>query len=160
MKLFLKRDLSADGNVFTVFNDLGEAKYLVLSKKPGTNAKINLAVCDTNGKPVARLRRVPIAGTKIFVIKANGKRISLVLLITSKGMYCNFYGVNWHISGELITKNFSIMDVDNSLIMSHLHFSDRCELEIPDKDNELFCVAAAICVNLINTLDSPALQTA
>ncbi len=160
MKLFLKRDLSADNNAFTVYDELGCVKYLVLSKQPGSKSKINLSVCDSDGKPVARIRKVPIAGTNTFMLKANKRRVTLVLLITSKGMYCNFYGVNWHISGELVTKNFSIMDVDNSLIMQHFHFADRCELEINDEVNELFCLTTAICVNLINTTDARALQTA
>ena len=159
MRLFLKRDLSADSNAFTVYDELGCLKYLVASKQPVFKS-INLSICDPDGQPVARIRRVPIAGTKTFVLKAYKRRVTLVLLITSKGMYCNFYGVNWHISGELVSKNFSIMDVDNSLIMQHFHFSDRCELEITDEGSELFCLAAAICVNLINTTDARALQTA
>ncbi|MBQ1815075.1 MAG: hypothetical protein II125_01365, partial [Ruminococcus sp.] len=79
MRLFLKRDLSADSNAFTVYDELGCLKYLVASKQPVLKS-INLSICDPDGQPVARIRRVPIAGTKTFVLKAYKRRVTLVLL--------------------------------------------------------------------------------
>ena len=77
---------------------------------------------------------------------------------TTKGISAYFYGSNWHIVGEFAAKNFSIIDVDKTLICEHRNHADYCEINIPDSGNELFCVAASVCSNLINTIDSPALQ--
>ena len=60
--------------------------------------------------------------------------------------------------GDVISKNFSIVDVDNAQICNHIKHPLGCELEIADAQNELICLMTALCVNMINTVDKREVQ--
>lgn len=158
MKLFLKRDTSADNGCFTVFDETGEEKYRVLALPSKLIAKQRFTVTDTSGAVAARIRRLPIVGTRTYVLKFGGRHVTFVMFSAAAGGHSYFYGSNWCVSGEIYTGNFSIIDVDKTLILEHRKHAAYRELLIPNRENELFCVAASVCANLINTVESPALQ--
>ena len=58
-----------------------------------------------------------------------------------------------------MTKNFSIIDVDNSVISSQQNCGGSVELDITDESNELYCISASVCTSLINTVDKFAVQS-
>ncbi len=156
MKLFLKRDISANDSVFTVFDELGKEKYDILFANK--NSSVSLKITDIQKNTVATIRRLPIVGTNTFVFKKNKKHITFVIVNSSKGIFCNYYGKNWHIKGEIATKNFSIIDVDNSVIAMQKKIGDALELNIAEDKNELYCISTSICISLINTVDKLAVQ--
>lgn len=156
MKLFIKRDISDTDSAFTVFDELGCEKYYAVFTK--AKSRNNLVLTDTQNNVVAAIRRLPFVGAKSFVLKAGKAHLTFVIVITSKGVYCNFYGNNWHINGDIASKNFSIFDVDNSVISTHKNCINSSEINIFDKSNELFCIATSICLSLINTVDKLAIQ--
>lgn len=160
MKLHLKRDVSADGAGFAVFDESGREKYRAVSVKTKVTKKTNLFLLDGNGNTAAKIRRLPIVGTYTFVLKVSKSHITFVIVPTKNGILSYFYGNNWHINGSIAAKNFTIIDVDKSVVLSHRKHADYCTLEIFDEDNELYCVAAAICANLINTIEKPVVQAA
>ena len=160
MKLHLKRDLSASDAGFTVFDESGMEKYRAVSVKTKVTKKTNLFLLDGNGNTAAKIRRLPIVGTYTFVLKVAKSHITFVIVPTKNGILSYFYGNNWHINGSISAKDFTIIDVDKSVILSHRKHADYCTLEIFDEDNELYCVAAAICANLINTIEKPVVQAA
>ncbi len=51
-----------------------------------------------------------------------------------------------------------MIDVDKTVILHHRKHADHCTLEYFDRDNELYCVTAAICANLINTVEKPVIK--
>ena len=53
-----------------------------------------------------------------------------------------------------------MIDVDKSVVFSHTRHSGYTELEINDEANELLCVAAPVCVNMINTVEKHELMPA
>lgn len=158
MTLFLKRDVSADNQCFIVYDALGAEQYRVIKPTEGILTKYKFVVTDLNGVAAAKIRRLPFVGTSTYVLRFGNKHVTLLTVPTAKGIYSYFYGSNWHIVGELAAKNFSIIDVDKTLILEHRLCADYCELTIPDSANVLFCIATSVCANLINTIDSPALQ--
>ena len=158
MTLYLRRDVSAGNRCFTVSDALGAEKYFVSTPTSGLMTKFKLVITDTTGNEAARIRRIPLVGTMTYVLRFGRKHVTLVTVPTTKGISAYFYGSNWHIGGEFAAKNFSIIDVDKTLICEHRNHADYSEINIPDSGNELFCVAASVCSNLINTIDSPALQ--
>ena len=159
MSLFLKRDASADNRCFVIFDECGNEKYYVYSKQTKVSAKNILIIADTNDKQVARVRRLPIVGTNAYVLKLGKKHITFVTVSTLKGVNSYIYGSNLCVCGDISTKNFSILDVDKTIILEHKRHTDYCELIIPDNSNELFCIAVSLCANLINTVDKLAVQT-
>ena len=158
MRLFLKRDVSLGESAFVVYDELGKNKYFAQVGKTKVGGKYNILITDADGNTAAKIRELPIVGTKTFVFKVNKKHITLVVLPTANGLSCNFYGNNWLISGELASKNFTIIDVDKSVILRHIKHTDYCELEIERESAELYCVAASVCANLINTVEKFAVQ--
>ena len=156
MKLFIKRDKSTGDSGFTVFDELGYEKYYAVFVKSKSTVKINLT--DTQNNIVLKIRKLPLVGTNTFVFKADKKQLTFVVVCSSKGIFCNYYGNNWHIQGETISKHYSIIDVDNSVIASQKNCGESVELTITDKSNELNCIATSICLSLINTVDKFAVQ--
>ncbi len=156
MKLFIKRDISAGDSAFTVFDELGKEKYYVLFTK--TKSTVSLKITDTQNNTVVTIRKLPIVGTNTFVFRKRKNHITFVIVKSSKGIFCNYYGNNWHINGEITTKNFSIIDVDNSVIAIQRKCGEALELNITEDKNELYCICTSVCINLINTVDKLAMQ--
>ncbi len=161
MKLFLKRDVSANYCGFTVYDELGKPKYFskLRPSKTGTKQKFNLVLFDTQGNRLAKIRQLSLASANTFVLRVGKSHITFVVVITSKGIYSYFYGNNWHIHGNIATKNFNIIDVDNSVISSQRFYRDSLEITINDEHNELYCILTSICACFINTLGMHAVQT-
>lgn len=159
MTLFLKRDVSADNRCFVIFDDCGNEKYFVHSKQAKVSAKNILIISDTDYNQAAHMRRLSVAGTNAHMLRLGKKHLAFVNVPTSKGVNSYIYGSNWCVSGDIATKNFSILDVDKTVILEHKRHADYSELIIPNSSNELFCVAASVCANLINTVDKLAVQT-
>ena len=160
MKLFLKRDVAATDTNFSIFDESGNEKYRAAHIKTKVTKKLNMAVTDKRGEVVAKIRRLPIAGATAFVLKVGRTHITLVMVITRRGVLSYFYGNNWHIIGDLAKKNFSIIDVDKTVILNHRRQSGYAELEFYNAEHELYCVTASICANLINTVEKPVVKTA
>lgn len=158
MRLFLKRDVSLGESAFVIFDELGNIKYLAQVGKTKVGGKYNVKISDADGETAAKIRELPIVGTNTFVFKVNKRHVTFVIVPTANGLNSYFYGNNWHINGELASKNFLIIDVDKSVIMRHTKRADCCELEIEREECELYCVAASICANLINTTEKLAVQ--
>ncbi|HCA05330.1 MAG TPA: hypothetical protein DEO32_05470 [Ruminococcaceae bacterium] len=158
MKLFINRDLSSSSEDFVFFDESGGERYA--TRRLGSNKIVGIKICGASGKTEAQIRRFAFGSANIFVLKARGARVTLAVVPSKNGAYSNFYGVNWHVCGNIATKNFSVIDVDKSVVFSHTRRSKYCELEIADEKNEIFCVAAAVCVNLINTVENRGLMPA
>lgn len=156
MKFFIRRNTSADNATFDVYNEQGYNKYRVIQKdKKGYNG---FELVSIDGKSVCKVRKILIGSVSAYSIKAESRRVKLVCIPVSAEIKCRFYGVNWHIAGDTVSKNFGILDVDNSVIATHKIVLSDYELNVFDKANELVSVAASICIDLINTVDNRATQ--
>lgn len=157
MKLFIQRNHSADNIVFTIFDYLGKEKYEIIHTDSKNKNEFYISDINKNIK-VGRIRRFPIPTANVFSIAVNRRHITFACLPLSHRLKCCFYGINWFINGNPVTKNYSIIDVDNSLIAVHTKTGANCELEICREADELDSIAVAVCINLINTVDNFATQ--
>jgi uncharacterized protein YxjI len=160
MRLFLKREVSNADSAFVIYDESGELKYRAVfygtkNKKPAPL----IVIADCRGDAVSKIRCLRLMNANVYVLKAYKKHLTFVTVATQKGVYSYFYGNNWHINGSIIQKNFEVIDVDKSLIMTHKKTRGYCELEIIDESRELFCVSAAVCANLISIAGRLAPQT-
>lgn len=88
--------------------------------------------------------------------------INIFVTKNSKGISASFRNISWRIRGDILQKNYDIVDLDNSLVCGvckeyHRDF-DSYKIEIFSKERELFCIATAVCFDLIKTAKTPALQ--
>ena len=160
MKLHLQRDVSSGDVRFLVYDESGSEKYRAVPVSTRVTKRTNLVLLDSRGEPAAKIRRLPIVSTYSFVLKVKKTHITFVIVPTKNGILSYFYGNNWHINGSIAAKNFTIIDVDKSVILSHRKHASYCTLEIFDEDNELYCIAASICANLVNTIEKTAVKAA
>ncbi len=152
MKLYIKRDTSVNNSAFIIFDELGCEKFYISPKKAGSD--LSILIIDKSNNILGKIRRLPILGTKSYVFRLGKNRIAFTCIPVKNGINCRYYGKNWHILGDLISKNFSIADVDNTVIATHTKNLADCELNVKNPADELYCLATAICINLINTVDN------
>ena len=91
-------------------------------------------------------------------MRVKKSHITFVMVPVKGEILSYFYGNNWHVNGNIAAKNFTVIDVDKTVILYHRKHADHCTLEYFDRDNELYCVTAAICANLINTVEKPVIK--
>lgn len=151
MKLFLKRNPAAENIIFIIYDELGNEKYKVTEKK--TKANTSYLVQNTDGKAVCKIRKLPLVSTNSYVFRFNKKSITFVCVPIKNDIKCRYYGINRHIKGDIISKNFSIVEVDNSVVATHNRILSDYEINIINEPEELFAVATAVCINLINIVD-------
>ena len=154
MKIFLKRDTSTSDSLFTVFDELCKEKYFV------TRSKNTIRIVDLSDSVVMKIKRMPLISVNAYSLIVSGKSVRLIINPNDRLYY---YGLPWHIRGELMTKSFDIIDADNSLVATHCErfskLGDGYELNIRGEDCELFWIGTAVCVNLTQRVKQPKLQT-
>ena len=160
MKLYLKRELSGSDIAFTLYDESGREKYRVANAKTKLSTKLNLVVRTPQGELAAKIRRFPLAGMGAFVLRVGKAHITLVMTVTRRGAFAFFYGNNWHVLGDVGHKKLTVIDVDKTVILNHRRHADHCTLEYYSEENELYCVATSVCVNLINTVEKPVVKAA
>lgn len=152
MKLFLKQSSSAENIIFIIYDELGNEKYKVLYRKRKANISYHINTIDD--KTVCVVRKIPITTTNSYIFKLNNKRITFVCVPAKDRIKCRYYGINRHIIGDAFNKNFSVVEVDNSVVFEHIRVLADVELNIVSDDEEMFAIATAVCINLINTVDN------
>lgn len=157
MKLFIKRNISADDSVFDIYDELGNEKFNVKLIK--TKASSSLVISDINGIAISKIKKITVGGSNTFVFRVPKKNVTLVTLFSSNSLRCHYYGKNWHIQGDVLTKKFSVYDVDKTLVYSQNKTANAIELNINDALNELYCISTSVCIEMINTIDKLATQT-
>ena len=150
MKLFIKRDRTADGSLFCVLNEFCKDKYYVRS------AKNSIVLCDLNDKVLLRIKRLILPSLKAYTLVSAERTIRF--MVNPRKSYCWFYGMSWYIRGDFFTKSFDIMDADNSVVATHARrFCDGgsgYELNIFAEHNECFCIGVAVCANIEAKVDN------
>ncbi|MBQ5397878.1 MAG: hypothetical protein IIU14_00380 [Ruminococcus sp.] len=155
MKRYIKRDKSAENNLFLIYDELGLELYRVFRQKN------NVVLSDTEGKKLLKIKTLPLPKLCAYSI-SDGKN-SIKLIINPQKCSCGFYGTPWQIRGELFSGSFDIIDADNSLVCSHERsFSNgkSCYLaEIESSHNELLCLGTAVCADIRQKADKLCVQT-
>ncbi|MGN1132497.1 MAG: hypothetical protein ACI4RL_06285 [Ruminococcus sp.] len=161
MNLFLKRDISSEGTLFIVFDELGKEKYYVV--RDNRHSHFCLAITDTNFNRLCSISTVPLPILKAFTIKDKKSIIRLIFNKNTSRPMCYYYGISWRIRGDIINKNFEIVDNDNTVLLTHRgSWSRNCDcydINITEGSRELLLIASAICVDLLQSADEKQLQT-
>ena len=157
MKLYIKRDKSTDKSMFVVFDEYCNEKYYVVGSKD------KLELISTDKSKLMTIRRVPLPALKAYSITVGKNNIKFIIGNSNSKVSCYYYGIGWHIRGNIFIKSFDILDADNSLVATHAQRFSSCgdgyELNVVNESRELFCIATAICINLVAKVDNPCPQT-
>lgn len=157
MKLYIKRDKSTDKSMFVVFDEHCNEKYYVVGSKD------KLELINTDKNKLMTIRRVPLPALNAYSITVGKNNIKFIIGNSNSKVPCYYYGIGWHIRGNIFIKSFDILDADNSLVATHAQRFSRCgdgyELNVVNEGRELFCIATAICINLVAKVDNHCPQT-
>lgn len=173
MKVFLKRETAPEngsiGNngsnrntniIFTVKDCMGYDKYTVRSKEGSPVSKIYIE--DLFGSRRLVIRRIYFPLYTLYYMTSGGERISMATS-HSNPEECMFYGISWHISGNVRRKSYNIMDADNSVVAAVAKAGvgncDAIALNILCEQRELFSIGTAVCFCMEKTSECEVFQT-
>ncbi|MDD5796305.1 MAG: hypothetical protein PUD24_05165 [Oscillospiraceae bacterium] len=160
MKLYIKRDIHSCNSRFIVLDELCHEKYTVFSSGKSFE---KLKISDLSGNVKTKINRLPLPLLHAYSISSGKTNIKFILNPAKNAQNCYYYGISWHIRGQVFLKSFDILDVDNSVIAVLSRCFESCvdgyALTIYSEEYEQLCLASAVCANLASLSDNPALQT-
>ncbi len=160
MDFFITRDLSDSHDSFVVYDNSGNICYKLAYKAKNASQKFYLLNSDNekNGK----IKIVPLPMLRAFSITADNRNIRLVVNVKNKKVFCYFYGIGWHVVGSLFTHSFDFLDVDNSVVAtqtkSYSNGFNSYQLKVNRETSQHLCICAALCLDMITTVDNPLTQ--
>lgn len=158
LKLYIIDTKSENRKRFSIFDELGNERYTVSLEYTPLTTKID--VYDIYMKKLAKIRKRDVITFNTFTISCkspshakNKLRIISNLLNFKDCFY--MCGINWLIRGDIISKNFELIDVDSSIVMRHEKKEKQSktvyEINISDDKNEILCVCISLCIDILNT---------
>ena len=158
MKYFIKRDVGANLEAFEIYDEKGAEKYLAEFSQSKRRRKILIHSASEN---FVKIRCLQLSNIIACNINAGGKKMRILLGVNRNELMCACSGVNWKICGNTVKKSFSILDVDNSVIAVQKRVfsgTESYELDVYAPSDELLSISAAVCINMLNTVDNPVIQ--
>jgi len=167
MILTLKKGFSF-GNIFTVTDEYGNNLYKARRRKDGglfsDRSHIYLYSSQDNA-PVAFFSRIPQSYAWQYTIGIHNQTLRVGFAMYFRTVWdveCEFAGINWTMQGNYGENEFTISD-QNGLIMRMsgkklssgqtyvwlIGVSDKFQLEIPNPENELICLAVAMIASIV-----------
>lgn len=154
MKLFLRRDNSREDNRFVVYDESNKIKYCVKGRRSVATDTMVISTPDDN--PLVTLKVVTFRFFSVFSVKSGCERFVITLTGMPHNPDYRFHGLCWRVSEFSPDRNFTVIDIDNSLVMKQntlRNYNDNYyELTIQKDERELFCIATAICADVVNYL--------
>lgn len=158
VKFYLQRDISTLNARYQIADEKGALCYTVSGKR--TPSGESLRISDPNGETVCRIRSLGFSALSVYSISANGESMRLNIAAGSGRASVRFRGISFYVRGDVLMGSYSIFDADTAVVCTvGKDFVKNCtQLELNQKDREIFCLATAICIDSINVARIPALQ--
>ena len=152
MKLYLVRNIGDCEDRYSVFDNKGNEKYTITGKYGllGDVMRIN----DKQGNRLFKILQsssaLPIT---VYNLSGNGERIHLIFNNMRKSY--SLMNISWYILG--MAPQYEIIDADKTVIMRQTAdpTGNGYMLEISCEQRELLCLAIAVCLNSISTIQQP-----
>ncbi len=155
MRLYLKKDNSTEYSKFTVYNELGNEKYYVLKRKdfPGGSRIITNLVYNQ----LCSITSIPLPLMKAYTLNDKKDVVRLVFNKNTSRFMCYYYGISWRFRGDILGKNFEIVDHDNTVLLTQknnwCNVNDGFQIDVYDEERELLLLSSAICIDQFETAD-------
>ena len=151
MKLFLKRDVSAELTSFIVYDAKAQPLYTVLCNSE-TPSKQHIIDREDNVCSVIKYNSFLM---NYFTLRCSGRFYILVPCIGDSFAFA-IYGSTYRFSGDLAAGRFSVFSSDGEIKMTQKKHPDETgesyELDIHDEEHQLFLLSVAICADMYMTL--------
>lgn len=158
VKLFLQRDTSQLYSRFEVLDEKCAPKYLVRGKhKPSGES---MRIRDHSGAIVCKIRRLGFHTFSAYSISVGCETARLNIAVSGGVSSVRFRGISFVVRGDVAAGSYDILDADNSVVcVVQKDFAKRVlTLTVNMEERELFCIAAAVCIDSLSMEMTPALQ--
>ena len=158
MKLFLQRDTAGINARYQVFDDRGEPRYAITGKRNPSGESMRIRTPD--GSAVCRIRALGFSALCVYSISAGGESIRLNIAVGNGRAAVRFRGISFFVRGDVLMGSYSILDADTAVVCEvGKDFAKGCtQLVIREPEREMFCLAAAACIDSLTVGSVPALQ--
>lgn len=158
LKLFLKRDTSDLNARFEVFDERGELKFRIRGKHHPSGESIRIT--DHNGDAVCKIRRLGFSALSAYTVTVDREKMRMNIACTNGVASVRFHGISFMTRGDVVAGNYDILDADNSIVcvVSKDFAKSTLTVTVEMEDRELFCIAAAVCIDSLSMNVVPALQ--
>ena len=139
-------------------DEKGRLCYTITGKRNPSGESIRIKTPD--GETVCKIRMLGFSALSIYSISAGSESMRLNVAVGSGRAAVRFRGISFYVRGDVFMGSYSILDADTAVVCEvGKDFAKGCiQLELMQKERELFCLATAICIDSLNVGSIPALQ--
>ncbi len=149
MKVFIRRDTSDEHARYLIDDEFENPLYNVTGRMTASGELMKIM---SEGYTAAKIRDMRLPVVRAYSVSYASENIKLFFTVRAGEVRVRFSGISWRIRGDVLGGSYDILDADSTVICTvYKHFSKNySELTIFDTNRELFCIAAAICVESLN----------
>ena len=158
VKICLQRDISDIYARYEAYNGRGELIYRVRGRSNPSGE--SLTVTDTGDNTLCVIRRLGFSALSVFSIRASGESMGLNIAVAGGRATARFRGISFRVRGDILTGSYDILDADNSPVCAVYkdHAKDQLILSVEMPEREMFCIAAAVCIDSLSPRPEAVLQ--
>lgn len=150
MNLYLKQDTAANAGLFIVYDACGRVIYSLTGDAQTLGGKMVLRTVA--GEEAARITHMGLAGiSRYTIIVGEKERARILQNLASTKMPFRIRGIPWRLRGDLLMRNFDLVDASDAVVMSHgrcWESSGECfALDIAQEKNLLLCICIAVVID-------------
>ncbi len=159
VRLFIKRDVSGSDSRYGVWDEKGAEKYRVIGRNTPSGESVRIK--DNAGAAVCKIRRLGFSTLSAYTVKVGHETVRLNIALSGGVPSVRFHGISFIVRGDVCAGNYDILDADHTVVcVVSKDFAKRTlTLTVNMEERELFCIAAAICVDSLSLSTAPVLQT-
>lgn len=158
-RYFMKQTHTGDKARFLIYYENGEIAYRVTGEQQISGERLQIE--REGGDAAAFIKHKNAIFVNRYSIEIGDKNVKVWQSLATGIPVVQISKLGWHIRGDLISRSFDILNVDNSVEMIHSTrwggWGSGYEMDIENEENELLCLAIGVCIDhsLLGTEQNP-----
>lgn len=151
MKLYIKNAYVRGMPGFEVYNEHEERIYSVPVGHSVLGIKMDLYNFDL--KRISKIRQHGFTFNKTYNIHFDNKKTKLIFKIEENKITALIKGYPFSFCGDIVKKDFSILNEKKNLVMSQVCKFNYYELNIIEEQFDILCICIALCIDTLLLID-------
>ena len=155
----MQRDRSDETARYAVYDGRGGLSYRVYGRIMPSGELIHIT--DTCESVKCKIRRLGFNRLSAYKIRSDYETVRMNLAAASGRAVVQFSGISFSVRGDVLGGSYDIVDADSTVVCTVCKdYAKSCvRLSVNMEERELFCIAAAVCIDGLTVERAPALQT-
>ncbi len=151
MKLYIKNAYVQAVPGFEVYDKFNKKLYSIPVKHSALGIKMDMY--NFNSKRISKIRQRGFAFNKTYSIYVDNKKVKLILKVEESKVTALIKGCSFLFCGDIIKKEFSILDEKKNIIMTQICKLNYYELNIIEEKFDVLCICIALCIDTLLFID-------